>query len=181
MFKTRNIGLLALSFILGYGIFYLLGGHILAAIFAVLWFDKVLIGVSGIVHKFGIEFTTIATILMGLIYGPIIAFVMSIIILPVLYGIRYVLLPIAPPEWPLFVPSPQNLVEAIGAAVAGLLVGFPLLTIFLAVFVIKEVAYVIADRLIGKPPDIIYPVVNFVFNLLIVFYLGGFFLGLVGL
>jgi hypothetical protein len=181
MLKIRNVGLMALSFVLGYAVFYLLGGHVLAAIFAVLWFDKTIIGLSGIVHKFGIEFTTIATILMGIIYGPIIAFVMSIILLPVLYGIRYVLLPIAPPEWPLFVPSPQNLVEAIGAAIAGMLAGFPLLTIFLAVFIVKEIAYVVADRAIGKPPDIIYPVVNFVFNLLIILNLGGFFLGLVGL
>jgi hypothetical protein len=181
MFRVRNVGLLALSFILGYAFFYLLGGHVIAAIFAVLWFDKVIIGLSGIVHKFGIEFTTIATILMGIIYGPIIAFVMSIIILPMLYGIRYILLPIAPPEWPLFVPSPQNLVEALGAAAAGLLAGFPLLNIFIAVFIIKEIAYIVTDRIIGKPPDLIYPVVNFIFNLLIIINLGGFFLGLVDL
>jgi len=172
---------MVLSFVLGYALFYLIGGHILAAIFAVLWFDKVLIGLSGIIHKFGIEFTTIATILMGIIYGPIIAFVMSIIILPILYAIRYILVPLVPPEWPLFVPSPQNLVEAIGAAVAGLLMNFPLLTIFIGVFIIKEIAYVIVDRVIGKPADIIYPMVNFVFNLLIVINLGGFFLSLVGL
>ncbi len=181
MFKKRNISLLAVSFVLGYAFFYLLGGHVLAAIFAVLWFDKIIIGLSGIVHKFGIEFTTIATILMGIIYGPVIAFAMIIIIVPILYGLRYMLLPLVPPEWPLFVPSPQNLVEALGAAVAGLLAGFPLLTIFLAVFMVKEIAYVVTDRIIGKPPDLIYPVVNFIFNLLIIINLGGFFLGLVGL
>ena len=141
MFRKRNIILLLPSFVLGYAFFYLLGGHVLAAIFAVLWFDKIIIGLSGIVHKFGIEFTTIASILMGIIYGPVIAFAMIIIVVPILYGIRYVLLPIAPPEWPLFVPSPQNLVEALGAAAAGLLVGFPLLTIFIAVFIIKEIEF----------------------------------------
>lgn len=181
MFSKKNIIFLVLSIVLGYGLFYLIGGHVLAAIFAVLWFDKVIIGTAGIPHKFGVEFTTIATILMGIIYGPVIAFFLTLILLPILYGLKYVLLPLTPPSWPLFVPSPQNFVDAIGAAAAGLLGGFPLLLIFLGAFIIKEIAYVIVDISIGKPPDVIYPFVNFIFNLLIVLKLGDFFLGLVGL
>lgn len=181
MFSKKNIVFLVLSFIVGYAVFYLIGGHVLAAIFSVLWFDKIIIGTAVLPHKFGVELTTIATILMGIIYGPVIAFFLTLILLPILYGLKYVLLPLTPPEWPLFVPSPQNLVDAIGAAVAGLLMGFDLLIIFIGVFIIKEITYLIVDFSIGKPPDVIYPGVNFIFNLLIVLKLGEFFLGLVGL
>ncbi len=180
-FGIRNIIFLVLSIVLGYLGFYLIGGHVLAAIFAVLWFDKVIIGTAGLPHKFGVELTTIATILMGIIYGPVLAFVLTMILLPVLYGLKYILLPLSPPSWPLFVPSPQNLVDAIGAAAAGIFAGFDLLILFLGVFIIKEIAYLAVDFMIGRPPDVIYPFVNFVFNILIVLNMGSFFLGLVGL
>lgn len=179
MLGKRNIILLSLTLVLGFAALYLIN-PLIAVIYAVLWVDKIPLGILS-VHKFGIELTTIATVMLGIIFGPVIAFIFTIVAIPVIYGLRYTLLPLSPPEWPLFVPSPQNLVEAIGAAVAGLLADQSFLVIFVGVWIAKEITYVIFDRFSGKPFDMIYPVFNGIFNAILIVYFGSFFLGMVGL
>ncbi len=179
MTKRNNVKYLILSLVAVFLVLYIINPFI-AIIYAVLWFDKIILGI-GPVHRFGIELTTIATVMLGIIFGPVIAFIFTIISVPILYGLRYMLIPSSPPEWPLFTPSPYNFVEAIGAAVAGILAQQSFLLIFIGVWIAKEIIYVAVDRLAGKPPDIVYPVFNAIFNAVLIIYLGKFFLGLVGL
>ena len=179
MFRKKNILYLFLSLVIGFAALYIISPF-LAVIYAVLWFDKIILGI-GPVHTFGIELTTIATVLLGIIFGPVIAFIFTIVFIPFFYTLKYMLLPLPQPEWPFFVPSPYNLVEAIGAATAGVLAQQSPLIVFVGVWIIKEITYVIVDKFTGKPPDIVYPVFNAIFNAVMIVYFGSFFLGLVGL
>src|SRR3989338_6367962 len=118
LFSTLFVGFLAI---------YLIWGFPLAVIFAILWIDKVLIGAIGAVRYIGIEFTTIATVLLGFLYGPVFSFLFALISLPVLHAMKYIFLPLPQPEWPFFVPSPYNLIDAMAALIASFLAGLPFL------------------------------------------------------
>lgn len=179
MLKKKNILLLALSLVIGFLVLYLIN-PLIAIIYAVLWFDKVLLGI-GPVHSFGIELTTIATVMLGVIFGPVFAFIFTIVSIPFFYTLKYTLLPLPHPDWPFFIPSPYNFIDAAGAAIAGFLAQQPMLIIFVAVWFSKEIIYAIVDRLAGKPFDMVYPVFNGIFNAVLIVYFGSFFLGLVGL
>ena len=179
MFKKKNILFMFISLIAGYSLFYFFDVT-LAAIFLVIWFDKVFLGMLGIVRCFGIEFTTIATILLGITHGPLFAFVFALIVIPIMHGIKYLFLPLPHPEWPLFVPSPYNFVDALGAAIAGFLASSPILYILIAVLIIKDITYALADKLFfSKPPEVIYAIGNFIFNFIIILQFGSFFLELI--
>jgi hypothetical protein len=179
MFRKRNFLFLVLSLAVGYLIFHLFNAA-LAAIFLVLWFDKVFLGMTGIVRYFGIEFTTIATILLGIVFGPLVAFVFSLIVIPILHGIKYLFLPLPPPEWPLFVPSPYNFIDALGAAIAGFLSSYPIIYILIPVLILKDIIYSAVDMaLFSKPPEIMYAIGNFIFNLIIIINFGNFFTGMI--
>ena len=179
MFKKRSILFLVLSLVGGYLMLHIFDVT-LAAIFLVLWFDKVFLGMVSVVKYFGIELTTIATILLGITYGPLIGFVFALIVIPIMHGIKYLFLPLPPPEWPLFVPGPYNFVDALGAAIAGFLASYPILYILIPVLIVKDISYAAVDRLFfSKPPEVIYAIGNFIFNLVIIFQFGNFFLEMI--
>src|SRR3989338_8436955 len=116
---------LVISSLVGFGIFSLFSGLLLGIIFLIIWVDKIILGIMGIPGRFGIEFVTISTILLGLEYGPVIGFLFAIIIIPVVEGAKSKMTGL-PAEWPPFVPSPDHAVDALVAVLASFLGGFSL-------------------------------------------------------
>jgi hypothetical protein len=168
-----KLPILALTLIIGTAFFYILGGTVLALVYAILWVDKIIIGMVGTVRYLGIEFTTIATVIIGISYGPVNAFIFSIVMIPLLHAAKYIFLPLPQPEWPYFIPHPNNVVDALGAAFAGVFAGLPLLFNTLIVVFLKDVGYALSERyMIGKPIDYFSAIMYLVFNALLAIQFG---------
>ncbi|MBI4019488.1 MAG: hypothetical protein HY364_04505 [Candidatus Aenigmarchaeota archaeon] len=160
----------------GAALLYLLGGIALAAVYAILWIDKIVLGMLGPIRYLGVEFTTLATIILGISYGPLPAFLFSIIVIPLLHSSKYLFLPLPQPEWPFFIPHPNNIVDAIGALCAGILwvIGIKELLILTAIVVIiKDAGYGISEKMMfGKPVDYFSAAMYLIFNCLLIFQFG---------
>src|SRR3989344_6568263 len=168
------------ALIAGSVISFFIGGVVLAAIFFMIWLDKGIIGYGDILHKMGIEITTIATLFLGILFGPVFAFLFAIITIVLAHGISSLLFPDAPSEWPPFVPHPYNAIDAIGA-VAASLAGTSLFNTLLIVLLVKSGLFIVFNMLaLGKPPNFLGVFVNVVFNVLIFLPLAGLFIAVTG-
>ena len=150
-------------------LFSLLGGLMLAVIFVLLWIDKIIIEAVKIPRYLGIEFATVSMIVIGIVHGYLIGFLFALIVIPILEGIRQLFIP-GNDEWPPFVPSPSHVADGIVALIAFLLRNNSLFIIFIVALIIKYAINIFKDvAILGKPPDILTPIPNFVFNMLLVF------------
>ena len=174
------IAYLIIAMAAGFLLSWFFAGIVLGVIFLMIWIDKSIIGYAGILHKFGIEITTIATIFLGLTHGPLFAFFFTIIVVVIAHGFRQISFPSAPTEWPPFVPYPYNFIDAAGAVVAAI-VRLPVFHTLLIVLLVKVILYIIIDRIaFGKPPDFVGAVTNVTFNLAIFLPLSQFFIAATG-
>ncbi len=163
---SRGLGLLLLTLAAGFLVFMVFDFR-LAVMFAFLWVDKTVISAFRIVRYFGVELTTVISVIMAMIYGPVFAFIFILVSTPVLHGLKYVFLPMPPPEWPLFMPSPYNVVDALGALVAGFLAPLQLFYALLGTAIAKDVFFAAAEKfMLSKPVDVISAVTSIAFNLL---------------
>jgi hypothetical protein len=170
--------LMPLSLVFGF-IFFGFFGLALAAIFALIWFDKVLLWFLG---SFGIELTTISMILIGITYGPFVSFFFVLLVLPFLEGMKTFYLPAAQSDWPAFVPTPYHLLDGTIATIAWFMNGSSLLIIMIVALAVKyPVTMLIDNYFIGKPPNILRLMLAIVFNLILVVYLGNVFLNIMSL
>ena len=167
---------------LGTALLYFIGGPAMAVAYAILWLDKIVFGMLGPIRYLGVEFTTIGTIILGIAYGPVAAFLFSIVVIPLLHSSKYVFLPLPQPEWPFFIPHPNNIVDAIGALCAGLLwaLGVKELLILTAIVVIiKDAGYGVSEKMMfGKPVDYFSAVMYLIFNGLLAYQFGAAILSL---
>ncbi len=169
--KINKALLLLLTLLVGAGLFYLIGGFVLAAVYVLIWIDKIVI--INTLKYFGIELTTMATLMLGIAYGPIAAFIFGIVVIPLLHSMRFVLLPLQQPDWPLFVPHPNNVVDALGGAVAGMFATLPFLYLAVAVTLLKDVGYALSEGvLLGKPINWFSAVMYLLVNALIAYQFG---------
>ena len=156
---------------------YVIGGVTLAVIFMLLAFDKIILGLTGMLRRIGIEITTILTIFLGLLHGPVFAFFFTLLLVPFFHAIKFFFVPLQP-DWPLFVPAPYNVADAAGAAVAALLKDLAVTHIMLVVILVKIILYAVADRFMyEKPVDVVGAVTYFAFNMLIVGSFAAFLVG----
>ena len=170
-----------IALVVGSVICFFIGGVALAAIFFMIWIDKGIIGFGDILHKMGIEITTIATLFLGILFGPVFAFFFAIISIVLAHGISALLFPDAPSEWPPFVPHPYNAIDALGAVAAAALTGTSLFNTLLIVLLVKSGLFIVFNMLaLGKPPNVIGVFVNVVFNVLIFLPLAGLFIAVTG-
>lgn len=152
----------------------------LAILFAFLWVDKTIISAFGAIRYFGVELTTVISVILAVLYGPWFAFVFLLVIIPLLHGFKYILLPLPQPEWPLFVPSPYNIVDALGALVAGFLAPLSFLVNLFITAVAKDILFALAERfMISKPVNVISAVTSVVFNMVVGYPFGLFVLGVI--
>ncbi len=174
----KGLMFLILSLIAGFAVFSIFDFR-LAVLFVFLWIDKTVISAFGAVRYFGVELTTVISIIMAMLYGPWFAFFFLLLLIPFLHGLKYVLLPLPPPEWPLFIPSPYNIVDALGGLVAGFIPFSFMARLFLTA-VSKDVFYALAERfMMSKPVDVISAITSVVFNMLVGYPFGLFVMSLV--
>lgn len=154
----------------------------LAVLFAVLFADKVILGAAGFIRRFGIEFTTIATVPLAVLYGPLFSFVFLVVVVPVLHAVKFLSLPVGQPDWPLFVPSPYNIVDALAAVVVGLLSSYGFFAMLMAAVIAKIALYALFDRFVlAKPVDVIGGATYLAFNVIVGLQFGSAFMKMVGL
>lgn len=139
--------------ILLFPLLYLFGLKLLA-IYMLIWVDKIVIGLFRPLRIFGFELTTIASVFAAVFYGPFVSFLLTLIIFTFLQSLRYLVFPIQPPDFPLFVPNKDSIIYALGGLIAGFLpFSFPLLVIYTVLF--KSGLYAITDIIILKKPTYI--------------------------
>src|SRR3989338_2930677 len=115
----------------------------LAIIYLLLWFDKVPLGILSIPRLVGIEFTTISTLLLGILYGPLGA-IFIFFAVPLLDGVRNLFIK-TESEWPPFVPGFANIVDALLALVAFLFASQDIFVILIVILLIKYAVHEIKD------------------------------------
>ena len=171
---NNSIIKLAASLILGVLLCYFLGGIFLTVAYTILWIDKIIIGSFGsTIRYFGIELTTFGTLIIASAVEPFSAFIIALVIIPFLHAMKYILLPLPEPEWPYFIPSPYNIIDAIGVLIAGLIIGLDLIYVVAIVILIKDILYAIVEKhLYRKPVDIISAIFYMIFNILLVYQFG---------
>jgi hypothetical protein len=175
---SKGVVLLVLTLVSGFAAFSVFDPR-LAILFALLWVDKTVISAFGAIRYFGVELTTVTSVILATLYGPFFAFIFLIVLIPVLHGLKYILLPLPTPEWPLFVPSPYNIVDAVGALVAGLLVPLSFFINLLVTAVSKDILFAFAARLtMSKPVNVLSAITSVVFNMFVGYPFGLFILGL---
>ena len=182
LIEKRNLLLLVLTFFIGFVLVFIIWGFPLALIYTIFWIDKIIIGSFTPVRYLGIEFTTIATVLLGFLYEPLFGFLFTIIMLPLMHASKYIFLPLPQPQWPFFIPSPYNIIDAFAVLIASFLSSITFLHVVIIVVILKDIFYAIAEKtMIGKPIDVISAFTYLIFNIVIAFYLGDFLLNLTGL
>ena len=174
------IAYLIIAMAAGFLLSFFFSGVALAVIFLFIWLDKSIIGYAGILHRFGIEITTIATVFLGLLFGITFSFIFTLVVVVLAHGFRHISFPSAPTEWPPFVPYPYNFIDAAGAAAAAL-AKLSIFQTLLVVLLVKVILYIIVDRIaFGKPPDVVGGVTNIAFNLAIFLPMAQFFVAATG-
>lgn len=166
-------------------VFYFYVGPALAVIFTIIWVDKALIPLLKFAGNFGFELATIPMALVGIVYGPVFGFVFGFLIVTFVGGILYMISwKISPPidiGWPPLVPSPDNLIDGLVAAVAGSLAGLPfIMAMTIAIF--SKAAFVsVKQQLMEGYVNFFERAMNFAINFLIVWYFQAHFLAIVSL
>lgn len=176
---SKGVLLLVSTLVIGFAVFFVFD-YRLAILFAFLWVDKIIISAFGAIRYFGVELTTVIGIILAMLYGPWAAFVFLLVLIPILHGFKYIFLPMPQPEWPLFVPSPYNIVDALGAFVAGFLTPFSFLINVFITAVVKDILFALAEKyMISKPVNILSAITSVLFNMFAGYPFGLFVLSLI--
>ncbi|MDI6721216.1 MAG: hypothetical protein QMD85_02405 [Candidatus Aenigmarchaeota archaeon] len=148
-------------------IFFFLNQTVLLAAYILLWADKVLIGSSRMLRRFGMELATISTIAVSFFYGPVNAFIFGIIAIPILHNIKFIF--VSPDDdWPPFVPTPYGVIDVVGGSLAFFLRAFGFFPAVILILLLKYILYALTDRMLyEKPVDIISPVMNFILHVIL--------------
>lgn len=156
-------------------LFFILGGWKLAVAYMLIWIDKILLGFfytkTGVDVIFYIEFITITTILVGLHYPPIPAFLFMLLVPLVLNSVKQLIKP-SDTGGAFLLPSFNNFVDGILAAVVHSMKGQGLLIIMLIVQAIKHPSCLLYERIANpdKPPEIRI-IFQIIFNFWLALYL----------
>ncbi len=140
-------------------------GYHLAAAFFISWLSKVLSGYTRRgTESFGIEFMTVSVVLVGVHYGPTIAFVFGFVVLAIIDVISWLINPPFEAMWPPLIPGPDTLIDGLIGVVAGIIGNsLPFTFAVLVCVIIKNILVPLKDSLIYGMP--IKPV--FIFNIVI--------------
>ncbi len=177
-----NSWVLSLSVLAITSIFiYLIGGFVIIFAAALILFEKCLYGRIAVIP--GVEFTTLATILVAMEYEPITAILFCVfvgIILPSAINSLIGEKGIMSPGFQLFSIGFGNIVDVICVLAIYLLRGLDIMWIMLIVLIIKHTLNNLAGKLkeLNFIPDYFGMFMNILFNLAFVFFLHSFWLSL---
>lgn len=163
--------LIPLSLVIGIFIYFLIGGYILAIVFFLIWLDNLVLRFL-IPGMTGIEFITLGTVLAGIVAGPTVGAILMFITIPLIGGIRSVILP-SMSDIPPFVPAPANIIDALVAFTAGYLSHAPLTLLLPLLLLLKILANARIEKTIyDKPINITEAVAKFIFNVIFIYFFG---------
>ncbi len=152
------VALFLLSIVL-FPVLYLVGIEILF-VYVLVWIDKMLLGLFRPFRYFGIELTTLATVFATIFYGTFASFLVILILFTLIQSIRYLVIPISVPDYPLFVPNPDSIIYSLGAIAASLAMPFGFGTAVIAVVITKYVMYFLFHLMMKKPPSAITGIIG---------------------
>jgi len=177
----KHVGLL-ITYSIGGLVSYLLGGFPLVLIFSLIWLEKLILGAFSPIGMIGIELATVSTVLAGLIYGPINGLIFSMVSIPLLRGFRYFLLPVEEPQWPPFLPGPDDMLHSGGALLAGLLGFMPFFWLMVVINIYKTLSWTYAiPYIMDKPWNPFTSIATIIFNLTVGIYIAMQFFALTGI
>lgn len=161
--------LLPFSLVAGSALYYGIGGPPLLYLFLLVWLDKTIL--RSVMPEFlGIELTTLATVLAGMALGGAGGFVFTIVTVPLLEGVKGL---VVPSDSPPFLPTPYHLADAIVAFLASFLAGVPLIVALATMLLVKFMMDATIDaHFTAKPFDFLSATLTFAFNMFIVWAFG---------
>lgn len=137
---------------------------------SVLMVAKIISSITdGTLDVMGIELITVPIIYIGIIYGPVNAFLFGFLVMPIIEVVRWSLkTPQMTEGWFPLIPSPDGLVDGLTGVVAGLLfLIVPIFWVGVVSIIIKNILMIIKDLLVfGAPPK-----PQFVINILLNIFL----------
>lgn len=136
----------------------------LSLIYLLVWTDKIILGLFRLFRYVGIETTTLATIIATIHYGPLFSFVLILILFTVLQSVRYLIVPISVPEYPLFIPNPDSVIYASSAIIAAFALPLGFSAALLIAVAVKYLMYILVDFSLGKPPHMPALIGGLLFN-----------------
>lgn len=136
--------------VLLFPVLYLLLGLKIFVIYLLIWVDKIVIGLFRPLRIMGFELTTLSSVLAAIFYGPLVSFVLTLVIFTFLQSLRYLVFPIQPPDFPLFVPNKDSIIYAAGGLAAGFLSSLPFSQVVIFTVLVKSGLYAVTDILIMK-------------------------------
>ena len=165
------------SLLAGSAMFFLLGGMPAVVIFFMMWFDKIVLR-TVTPSVLGIELTTVSTILIGMAFGSVTGFILVVVLMPVLEGVKMLTVPM-PSEVPPFVPTPYHLLDGLVAAASSFFIGVPFYATVAVLLGGKLAADAAIDTFVfSKPFGVISGATTFVFNISISWHFGAFLVAL---
>ncbi len=182
MFMDAKIKALALSLVAGALLFSWTSGFGLGIIFVFLWIDKVIFGILRINSI--VEFTTISTIMIGIIYGPAFGFFFSLFLIPILDGLKIFFVKVNI-EWLPFVPGFANVVDGLIAVTAWFFRGFDILYIVIFCLLLKYalnfLMHVVKLRVYTHQPFDYKMFFSVIFNVFMAVYFKDVIMGIISL
>src|SRR3989344_1376220 len=161
--------LIPFSLVAGSALYYLIGGAPLLYLFLRVWLDKTILR-SVTPQILGVEVTTLAMVLAGMALGGIGGVVFAIVTIPLLEGVKGLVIP---SDSPPFLPMPYHLADAIVAFIASFLAGVGLMPALATMFAVKFMMDATIDaHFTAKPFDFLSAMLTFAFNMLIVWAFG---------
>ncbi len=167
--------------VVGFLIFYAIGGFRFSLIYLMLWIDKVIFGELKTPLHFGVELYSIPAILVGIIYGPFTGFLFGFLAMPIIWGIFDILYPLLTGAslldtgWEPFFPSPESFISGAIGLLAGVFA--PHISFFAIVAVCMGARFglsILKDALASMPPNIIAYSLNVTMGLSVGFVLREF-------
>ena len=178
----KRVILLA-TLVLGFLIFYFIGGLKISLIYAMLWIDKIIIGKLKMPLEFGVELFSIPAILVGLMYGPLNGFLFAFFIIPIIGGILdFIATALGGTQmldtgWEPFFPSPESFISGVIAVIAAFLKGYlPFFYIVVLCMFVRLFIQTIKDVVFGMPMKIWAYLINVGLNVLIAYSFAKFFI-----
>jgi len=147
-------------------------------VYLLVWIDKIILGLFRLFRYVGIETTALATVVAAMFYGPLFSFILILALFTVLQSVRYLIVPISVPEYPLFVPNPDSVIYASGGIIAAFALPLGLGATLLLVVASKYIVYILADLLLRKPPHLPALIGGMLFNAIVMIPTGFLLIGL---
>ena len=172
---TKNWIFSIVIMVLGLFVSFFIKDWRLATIFFLLWLDRMILGRASILGQFGLELTSMAVILTGLAYGPYFAAAYHFVASTLMVGLGWIITKSSEPNWPPFVPGPDQIVDALAAAIAGFLRFLPIVSAIVVASIAKFIIQMLKDKFVSydKPPEV-GRILNIFLNFAIAYELQGY-------